>query len=289
MNRLAEIIAHKRTEIEPLIGYTTEWREKFRQVLSFRSFRRSLTADSFGIIAEVKKASPSAGVISEDVNPVKVALAYDEAGANCISVLTDQKYFHGHLSDLAAIRKTVNRPLLRKDFIVHEVQIYQAALAGADAILLIVAALTHKELDHFLSVSDGCGIDALVEVHNEPELSRALSAGAIFIGINNRNLTTFRVDLRTTEALAPLIPKDRVVISESGIKSVEDIRRVAAAGVHGALIGESLMRAANPQAVLKSFRAAAVQTQKLNQVLRLETMDYRRTLQELKHNPEPKT
>jgi indole-3-glycerol phosphate synthase len=289
MNRLAEIIAHKRTEIEPLIGHTTEWREKFRQVLSFRSFRRSLTADSFGIIAEVKKASPSAGVISEDVNPVKVALAYDEAGANCISVLTDQKYFHGHLSDLAAIRKTVNRPLLRKDFIVHEVQIYQAALAGADAILLIVAALTDKELDHFLSVSDGCGIDALVEVHNEPELSRALSAGATFIGINNRNLTTFRVDLRTTEALAPLIPKDRVVISESGIKSVEDIRRVAAAGVHGALIGESLMRAANPQAVLKSFRAAAVQTQKLNQALRLETMDYRRTLQELEHNPEPKT
>ena len=257
MNRLAEIIAHKRTEIEPLIGYTTEWREKFRQVLSFRSFRRSLTADSFGIIAEVKKASPSAGVISEDVNPVKVALAYDEAGANCISVLTDQKYFHGHLSDLAAIRKAVNRPLLRKDFIVHEVQIYQAALAGADAILLIVAALTEKELDHFLSVSDGCGIDALVEVHNEPELSRALRAGASFIGINNRNLATFRVDLRTTEALAPLIPRDRVVISESGIKSVDDIRRVAAAGVRGALIGESLMRAANPQAVLKSFRAAA--------------------------------
>jgi indole-3-glycerol phosphate synthase len=257
MNRLAEIIAHKRTEIEPLIGYTAEWREKFRQVSSFPSFRRSLTADTFGIIAEVKKASPSAGIISENVNPVKVALAYDEAGANCISVLTDQKYFHGHLSDLAAIRKAVSRPLLRKDFTVHEVQIYQAGLAGADAILLIVAALTDKELDHFLSVSDDCGIDALVEVHNEPELSRALRAGASFIGINNRNLATFRVDLQTTEALAPLIPRDRVVISESGIKSVEDIRRVAAAGVHGALIGESLMRAANPQAVLKSFRAAA--------------------------------
>jgi indole-3-glycerol phosphate synthase len=252
MNRLAEIIAHKRTEIEPLIGYTAQWREKLRQASSFRGFRSSLTADTFGIIAEVKKASPSAGVISENVNPVKVALAYDEAGANCISVLTDQKYFHGHLSDLAAIRKTVTRPLLRKDFTVHEVQIYQAALAGADAILLIVAALTDK-----LRVSDDCGIDALVEVHNEPELSRALRAGATFIGINNRNLVTFQVDLRTTEALAPLIPRDRIVISESGIKSVEDIRRVAAAGVHGALIGESLMRAASPQAVLKSFRAAA--------------------------------
>jgi indole-3-glycerol phosphate synthase len=257
MNRLAEIIAHKRTEIEPLIGYTAEWRQKFRQLSSFRGFKNALTADTFGIIAEVKKASPSAGVIAENVNPVKVALTYDEAGANCISVLTDQKYFHGHLSDLAAIRKTVTKPLLRKDFTVHEVQIYQAALAGADAILLIVAAFTDKELDYFLRVSEDCGIDALVEVHNEPELSRALDAGATLIGINNRNLATFQVDLQTTEALAPLIPKDRVVISESGIKSLEDIRRVAAAGVHGALIGESLMRAANPQAVLKSFRAAA--------------------------------
>ena len=265
MNRLAEIIDHKRTEIEPLIGYTAEWRQKFRQVSSFRGFKSALMANTFGIIAEVKKASPSAGIISENVNPVNVALAYDEAAADCISVLTDQKYFHGHLSDLAAIRKTVTRPLLRKDFTVHEVQIYQAALTGADAILLIVAALNDKELDHFLRVSSDCGIDALVEIHNEPELSRALNAGATLIGINNRNLTTFQVDLQTTEALAPLIPKDRVVISESGIKSLEDIRRVAAAGVHGALIGESLMRAANPQAVLKSFRAAAVQTQKLNQ------------------------
>jgi indole-3-glycerol phosphate synthase len=139
------------------------------------------------------------------------------------------------------------------------VQIYQAALAGADAILLIVAALTDQELDHLLKAAERCGIDALVEVHNEPELNRALDAGALFIGINNRNLATFQVDLQTTEALAPLIPKGRVVISESGIKSVEDIRRVAAAGVHGALIGESLMRAANPQALLKSFRAAAAQ------------------------------
>ena len=259
MNRLAEIIAHKRTEIEPLIGYTEEWKQKFQQVSSFRGFRKSLTADTFGIIAEVKKASPSAGIISENVDPVNVALAYEQAGANCISVLTDQKYFHGDLGDLTSIRKAVSRPLLRKDFTVHEVQIYQAALAGADAILLIVAALTDQELDHLLKAAERCGIDALVEVHNEPELNRALDAGASFIGINNRNLATFQVDLQTTEALAPLVPKGRVVISESGIKSVEDIRRVAAAGVHGALIGESLMRAANPQALLKIFRAAAAE------------------------------
>jgi indole-3-glycerol phosphate synthase len=151
----------------------------------------SAEAEPFSLSSDLALQNEAPGVISENVNPVKVALAYDEAGANCISVLTDQKYFHGHLSNLAAIRKTVTRPLLRKDFTVHEVQIYQAALTAADAILLIVAALTDKELDHFLRVSDDCGIDALVEVHNEPELSRALRAGATFIGINNRNLATF--------------------------------------------------------------------------------------------------
>jgi len=116
MNRLAEIIANKRTEIEPLIGYTEEWKQKFRQVSSFRGFRKSITADTFGIIAEVKKASPSAGIISEKVDPVNVALAYEQAGANCISVLTDQKYFHGHLDDLTSIRKAVSRPLFRKEW-----------------------------------------------------------------------------------------------------------------------------------------------------------------------------
>jgi indole-3-glycerol phosphate synthase len=259
MNRLAEIIAHKRTEIEPLIEYTAEWQERAGKLSSLRGFRKSLSADSFGIIAEVKKASPSAGVITENFDPVIVALAYDTAGANCISVLTDEKYFQGHLDYLALIRERVPRPLLRKDFTLHEVQIYQAALAGADAVLLIVAALNDGELTHLMKAADHCGIDALVEVHDEPELKRALTAGASFIGINNRNLATFQVDLRTTETLAPLIPTDRMVISESGIRSVEDIRRVAGAGVHGALIGESLMRAQNPKAVLESFRAAAAQ------------------------------
>jgi indole-3-glycerol phosphate synthase len=257
MNRLAEIIAHKRTETEPLITYTAEWQQRARKLSSFRGFRKSLSVDSFGFIAEVKKASPSAGIIAGNFDPVKIATAYDLAGATCISVLTDEKYFHGHLDYLNLIRERVPRPLLRKDFTLHEVQIYQAALAGADAVLLIVAALTDGELTHLMKAADDCGIDALVEVHDELELSRALTAGASFIGINNRNLATFQVDLRTTETLARLIPADRLVISESGIRSVEDIRRVAGAGVHGALIGESLMRAENPQAVLESFRAAA--------------------------------
>jgi indole-3-glycerol phosphate synthase len=260
MNRLAEILAHKRIEIELLIKYTAEWQERARKLSSFRGFKKSLSADSFGFIAEVKKASPSAGVIAENFDPVKIALAYDMAGTTCISVLTDEKYFHGHLDYLALIRERVPRPLLRKDFTLHEVQIYQAALAGADAILLIVASLDDRELTHLMKAADNCGIDALVEVHDEPELKRALSAGASFIGINNRNLATFQVDIRTTETLARLIPTDCLVISESGIRSVEDIRRVAGAGVHGALIGESLMRAQNPQALLESFRAAAEQS-----------------------------
>jgi indole-3-glycerol phosphate synthase len=146
MNRLAEIIAHKRTEIEPLIEYTAEWQERARKLSSFRGFRKSLKADSFGIIAEVKKASPSAGVIVENFDPVKIALAHDMAGANCISVLTDEKYFQGPLDYLALIRERVPRPLLRKDFTLHEAQIYQAALAGADAVLLIVAALNDSDV-----------------------------------------------------------------------------------------------------------------------------------------------
>ena len=177
-------------------------------------------------------------------------------------MLTDEKYFQGHLDYLGLIRNQVSRPLLRKDFTLHEVQIYQAVLAGADSVLLIVAALNDRELVHLMTAAENCGIDALVEVHDEPELERALTAGASFIGINNRNLATFQVDLRTTEALAPLIPRGHLVISESGIRSVEDIRRVAAAGVHGTLIGESLMRAIDPQSMLESFRAAALESKK---------------------------
>lgn len=257
VNHLAEIIAHKRTEIEPLIEHTDEWKEGARKLSLFRGFRKAVSTGSVGFIAEVKKASPSAGLIADKFDPVKIALAYDRAGANCISVVTDEKYFQGRLSYLAFIRAHVPRALLRKDFVLHEVQLYEAALAGADAVLLIVAALNDGELTHLVRAADDCGIDALVEVHDELELKRALNAGGTFIGINNRNLTTFQVDLRTTEVLANLIPADCVVISESGIRSVEDVRRVVGAGVDGVLIGESLMRAQNPQALLESFRAAA--------------------------------
>jgi indole-3-glycerol phosphate synthase len=257
MSRLTEIIDHKRHEIEPWLGHTENWRQRAKDLPPFRGFKRALTSGGFGFVAEVKRASPSAGIIVENFDPVQIALAYDSAGANCISVLTDEKYFHGHLDYLALIRHRVHKPLLRKDFTLHEVQIYQAALAGADAVLLIVGALNDSELQNLIKAAEDCSIDCLVEVHDEPELKRALDAGASFIGINNRNLATFEVDLATTERLAPMVPGDVTVVSESGIRSPEDIRRVVAAGVHAALVGETLMRADDPRAVFASFVEAA--------------------------------
>jgi indole-3-glycerol phosphate synthase len=260
MSRLGEIIDYKRTEIAPWLAHTADWRERAAALGPFRGFRKALISGVFGFIGEVKKASPSAGVIAEDFDPVRIALVYDEAGANCISVLTDEKFFQGHLDYLALIRNKVSKPLLRKDFTIDEVQIYQAALAGADAVLLIVAALTDDELKRFKAVADEIGIDCLIEVHDETELNRALDVGADFIGINNRNLATFDVDLKVTERLAGKVPGNCTIISESGIRTADDIRRVIGAGVHGALIGEALMRAEDPRALLESFLAIAQKT-----------------------------
>jgi indole-3-glycerol phosphate synthase len=257
MSRLAEIVAHKRKEIAPWLAHTADWHDRAAALGPFRGFRRTLVSGKFGFIGEVKKASPSAGVIVEDFDPVRTALVYHEAGANCISVLTDEKFFHGHLDYLALIRHKVPRPILRKDFTIDEVQIYQAALAGADAVLLIVAALSAVELKRFKAVADQIGIDCLIEVHDETELGRALDISADFIGINNRNLATFDLDLRVTEKLAPKVPRECTIVSESGIRTAEDVRRVIGAGAHAALIGESLMRAADPRALLESFLATA--------------------------------
>jgi indole-3-glycerol phosphate synthase len=217
MNKLAEIIASK----EP------EWRK-----------------------LEAKKASPSAGIIAADFNPLSQAREYARGGAHALSVLTDEKYFHGHLSYLRQIREQVELPLLRKDFIVHELQVYESVVAGADAILLIVAALDDKKLRVLYDLAKTCQLDVLVEVHDLPEMERALELGAEIIGINNRNLKTFTVDLATTEELAEEIPSEAVAISESGIKTAEDVRRVRACGINAVLVGETLMRAKNvPEAI----------------------------------------
>src|SRR6201997_4883733 len=174
MSRLAEIVAHKQKEIAPWLPHTEDWHARATTLRPFRGFRKTLVSENFGFIGEVKKASPSAGVIAEDFDPVRTALAYHEAGANCISVLTDEKFFQGHLDYLALIRNKVPRPILRKDFTIDEVQIYQAALAGADAVLLIVAALSDAELNRFTAVASEIEIDCLVEVHDETELGRAI-------------------------------------------------------------------------------------------------------------------
>jgi indole-3-glycerol phosphate synthase len=211
----------------------------------FRSFRDAIDRgpEALGLIAEVKKASPSAGVIAESFDPVQIAKTYESAGANAISVLTDEQFFQGSLAYMTRVRAAVGLPVLRKDFILHEAQIYEASCAGADAILLIVAALDQPELERLLAIATDFQLDALVEVHTLEEMDRALETDARIIGINNRNLATFQVDLATTEQLSEQVPEGITLVSESGIKTAADTRRLLDAGCNAILVGETLMRA----------------------------------------------
>jgi indole-3-glycerol phosphate synthase len=197
---------------------------------------------NMGLIAEVKKASPSKGLIRPDFNPVSLAESYARAGTDCISVLTDVVYFQGSNEYLRAVRQAVNVPLLRKDFTIDEQQIYEARLIGADAVLLIAAILTTEQMKRFLSLSRELGLDALVEVHDQTELDRALELDTKLIGINNRNLHSFVTDLKTTEELIRYIPKGITIVSESGISSRADMAYLESVGSHAALIGEHFMR-----------------------------------------------
>ena len=200
------------------------------------------TGRGIKLIAEIKAASPSIGVLREGLDPVALALEYQKAGATAISVLTDKKFFHGSLSNLEEVRKTVDLPLLRKDFIIDGYQLYEARVAGADAVLLIARLLDKKTLSAFLKVADQLGLACLVEVHTEEELKKVLDTHARLIGINNRDLDTFKVDMNTTLKLLPLVPVDRIVVSESGIHNREDVRRLEKAGVRAILVGEALVR-----------------------------------------------
>lgn len=211
-----------------------------------RGFARALRTmrDSGGtaLITEVKKGSPSKGVIREDFDPVEIATAYENGGATCLSVLTDQQYFYGHLRFLWDIREQVSLPLLRKDFIIDPYQVVEARVAGADAILLIAAALSDTQLLELAETARRLQLDTLLEVHDEAELERALRLPVDLIGINNRNLRTFATDLTVSEKLAGRIPKQQLAVAESGINSRADIERLQAAGAGAFLIGESLMR-----------------------------------------------
>jgi indole-3-glycerol phosphate synthase len=255
---LDQIVADKLLEIEerernlPLEGIR---RIVLKQPKPF-DFAAVLRGEDIKLIAEVKKASPSRGIIRPDFNPVEIARTYAGNGASAISVLTDSKYFQGSLNYLKDIREALgdkSPPLLRKDFILDPYQIYESRAYKADAILLIVAILTPEKLVALMDLSHQLGMRCLVEVHNETELEIALNSRARIIGINNRDLNTFSVDLTTTERLRPLIPQDRIVISESGIKDRRDIEKLKQWGVDAVLIGESLMSASNIAAKMKEF------------------------------------
>src|SRR5207237_8087932 len=206
------------------------------------------------IIAEFKRASPSAGAIRSDLSPADVARQYRRGGACATSVLTDEEYFDGSLDDLSAVRSSTHLPVLRKDFIIDPIQIYQAAIAGADAILLIVAALDAASLGKLLNLAeDELGLDALIEVHTSDELRRALNAGANIIGVNNRNLQTFQVSLETSERLIAEAPHDKIMISESGLQNAQSLRHLHELGFNGFLMGETLMRASDAEKALRDL------------------------------------
>ncbi len=209
-------------------------------------FASALRGDRIQLIAEVKKASPSLGVIRPDFNPVEIAQTYADNGASAISVLTEARYFQGsldHLKDIKNVLGNKRLPLLRKDFIHDPYQVYESRAYGADSLLLIVAILKPEKLEELLRLSHQLGMGCLVEVHNEAELEIALNSRANIIGINNRDLRTFGVDITTTERLRPLIPPDRIVVSESGVKDRSDIEKMRQWGVDAVLIGESLISA----------------------------------------------
>jgi len=244
MNRLQIILDQKRTEIARLLPRLEHLRAAAWLRNDYRGFATAIDLGpaALGLIAEVKKASPSVGTIVEHFDPVAIAQAYEAAGAHAVSVLTDEQFFQGHLRYLMEVRKATRLPALRKDFILHEAQIFEAAVAGADAILLIVAALEQAELERLHETAVTLGLDVLVEVHTLEELDRALDCGARVIGINNRNLTTFEVDLHATEVISEEVPEGVLLVSESGIKTNADARRVFATGVNALLVGEALMR-----------------------------------------------
>lgn len=260
MNFLSEIMALKkeRLEVEKKERQAEDLRahaEEVRRDSEPHTLRRVLERlDRMNVIAEFKRASPSKGVIRADAVPTRMALAYEAGGASAISVLTEEDRFQGSLDDLRAVRAVVKLPLLRKDFIFDEYQLYESAAAGADALLLIVAALDDERLAHLRRITeDELKMDALVEVHTEGEMQRAVGAGATLIGVNNRNLHSFEVSLEVSVNLARDVPAGVTLVAESGLRSSDDLRRLRALGYRGFLIGESLMRAAEPEKALQEL------------------------------------
>ncbi len=254
---LAEIIQHKQLEVDELRPHAAVLeREAHERKTPPRSFQGALRAQTPAIIAELKKASPSKGLLSREYHPAFLANAYEKGGAACLSVLTDRNYFQGSLHDLEAARATVSIPVLRKDFIVDRLQVFEAAAHGADAILLIASVLETSELQQLRELASSLHLDSLVEVHEADELRKAIDSGAEMIGVNNRNLQTFQVDLETSIRLSYLMPSHAIRVSESGIVDHAAVELLSEAGFNAFLVGESLMKSSNPAESLKQLRGA---------------------------------
>ena len=253
MKILDTIVARKKQEIAQLKAHGVTSPDQ--PVEPPRGFMQALTqSPEIAVIAEVKKASPSKGVICPDFDPQIIAASYEEGGAEAVSVLTDERFFQGSLNYIPLVRQTVKLPVIRKDFIIHELQIEEASNYGADAILLIAAILAQEQITDYLQMSRELHMDVLVEVHDEKEVEKSLAAGSEMIGINNRDLRDFTVDLNTTIRLRAEIPAAIPVVSESGIKDHEDMKRLQDHGITAALIGETLMRSGDRAAALKRLR-----------------------------------
>lgn len=256
---LDKIVEHTKLRLETLKAHNSldslkAAAKKFQTYIPY-TFENALKTKDIAFICEVKKASPSKGVIAEHFQYIEIAKEYEKAGANAISVLTEPHFFMGSDEYLKEIKKVVNIPVLRKDFIIDPYQIYEAQLIGADAVLLICSLLDTKHLKEYIKIADSLGLSCLVEAHDEIELHSALEAGARVIGVNNRNLKTFEVDINTSIRLRELVPKDKVFISESGIKTCKDISVLRENGTNAVLIGETLMRSGNISAELEQLRA----------------------------------
>ena len=255
---LAEIVSQKQLEVAELHDRAAELeRAAHERKVAPRPFAQHLRRHGPAIIAEIKKASPSKGLLQSDFHPALIAHQYEQGGAACLSVLTDKKYFQGSLHDLEAARAATSLPVLRKDFTIDRVQIFEAAAHGADAILLIAAILDTSELQHLREVATGLGLAALVEVHNHDELTKAIDSGAEIIGVNNRNLDTFELTLETSLRLSYLMPSGVTRVTESGIFTRVDMETLSAAGFHAFLIGESLMKATDPADALRTLLATS--------------------------------
>jgi indole-3-glycerol phosphate synthase len=242
---LERIVEAKRKEVAALKKTTplVQLEDAIGTLLTVRDFRGAISTARCSIIAEVKRSSPSKGRIREEFDPRQIATLYQDNGAHAVSVLTDEAFFEGKAQYLSEIKKCIDLPLLRKDFIIDVYQIYETRLLGGDALLLIASLLEKGQLQEYIELSTTLGLAPLVEIHTQEELDKALAAGAEIIGINNRDLKTFSTDIETTLKLAPLIPGDRIVVTESGINTRENIEQLMGAGIHCFLIGEALMRA----------------------------------------------